>query len=148
MQNIMQYAGLDESQPEVKIARRNSNLRYADDTTLVAESEEELKNLLIMLKKESEKLGLKLNIQKGNIMASGQITSWEIGGEKVETMDCKDIKKVNPKGNQPSIYIEGLMLKLKLQHFGHLRQRADSLEKILMLGKTEGKRGRGQQRMG
>ena len=64
MQNIMQYAGLDESQAEVKIARRNSNLRYADDTTLVAESEEELKSLLMRVKEESEKAALKLNIQK------------------------------------------------------------------------------------
>ena len=105
MQNIMQYAGLDESQAEVKIAGRNSHLRYADDTTLVAESEEELKRLFIRVKEESEKVGLTLNIQKGNTMSSGPITSWQIEGGKVETVDCKEIKKVNPKGNQPSIFI-------------------------------------------
>ena len=105
MQNIMQYAGLDESQAEVKIAGRNSHLRYADDTTLVAESEEELKSLLMKVKEESEKVGLKLNIQKTKITASGPITSWQIEGGKVETVDCKEIKKVNPKGNQPSIFI-------------------------------------------
>ena len=105
MQNIMRYAGLDESQAEVKIAGRNSHLRYADDTTLVAESEEELKSLFIRVKEESEKVGLTLNIQKGNTMASGPITSWQIEGRKVETVDCKEIKKVNPKGNQPSIFI-------------------------------------------
>ena len=105
MQNIMRYAGLDESQAEVKIAGRNSHLRYADDITLVAESEEELKSLFIRVKEESEKVGLTLNIQKGNTMASGPITSWQIEGGKVETVDCKEIKKVNPKGNQPSIFI-------------------------------------------
>ena len=105
MQNIMQYAGLDESQAEVKIAGRNSHLRYADDTTLVAESEEELKRLFIRVKEESEKVGLTLNIQKGNTMSSGPITSWQIEGGTVQTVDCKEIKKVNPKGNQPSIFI-------------------------------------------
>ena len=100
----MLYAGLDESQAEVKIAGRNSNLRYADDTTLTAESEEELNSLFLRAKEESEKVGLKLNIQKGNIMASGPITLWQIEGEKVEAVDCKEIKKVNPKGNQPSIF--------------------------------------------
>ena len=105
MQNIMRYAGLDESQAEVKIAGRNSHLRYADDITLVAESEEELKSLFIRVKEESEKVGLTLNIQKGNTRASGPITSWQIEGGKVETVDCKEIKKVNPKGNQPSIFI-------------------------------------------
>ena len=104
MQNIMLYAGIDESQAEVKIAGRNSNLRYADDTTLMAESEEELNSLFIRAKEESEKVGLKLNIQKGNIMASGPITLWQIEGEKVEAVDCKEIKKVNPKGNQPSLF--------------------------------------------
>ena len=101
----MRYAGLDESQAEVKIAGRNSHLRYADDITLVAESEEELKSLFIRVKEESEKVGLTLNIQKGNTMASGPITSWQIERGKVETVDCKEIKKVNPKGNQPSIFI-------------------------------------------
>ena len=82
----MRNAGLDESQAGVKIARRNiSNLRYADDTTLMAESKEELKNLL-KVKEESEKVGLKLNIQKAKIMASRPITSWEIDGETMETV--------------------------------------------------------------
>ena len=86
----MRNAGLDETQAGIKIARRNINipayLRYADDTTLMAESEEELKSLLMKVKVESEKVGLKLNIQKTKIMASGLITSWEIDGEKVETV--------------------------------------------------------------
>ena len=83
----MRNAGLDEAQAGIKIARRNiSNLRYADDTTLMAESEGELKSLLMKVKEESEKVGLKLNIQKMKIMASGPITSWEIDGETVETM--------------------------------------------------------------
>ena len=81
----MRNAGLEEAQAGIKIARRNiNNLRYADDTTLMAESEEELKSLLIKVKEESEKVGLKLNIQKTKIMASGPITSWQIDGE---TMD-------------------------------------------------------------
>ena len=81
----MRNAGLEEAQPGIKIARRNiNNLRYADDTTLMAESEEELKNLLMKVKEESEKVGLKLNIQKTKIMASGPITSWEIDVETVE----------------------------------------------------------------
>ena len=80
----MQNAGLDEAQAGIKIARRNiNNLRYADDTTLMAESEEELKSLLMKVKEESEKAGYKLNIQKTKIMASGPITSWEIDGETV-----------------------------------------------------------------
>ena len=84
---IMRNAGLEEAQAGIKIARRNINyLRYADDTTLMAESEEELKSLLMKVKEESEKVGLKLNIQKTKIMASGPITSWEIDGEKVETV--------------------------------------------------------------
>ena len=79
---IMRNAELDEAQAEIKIARRNiNNLRYADDTTLMAESEEELKSLLMKVKEESEKVGLKLNIQKTKIMSSGPITSWEIDGE-------------------------------------------------------------------
>ena len=78
----MRNAGLEEAQAGIKIAGRNiNNLRYADDTTLMAESEEELKSLLIKVKEESEKVGLKLNIQKTKIMASGPITSWEIDGE-------------------------------------------------------------------
>ena len=101
----MRNAGLDEAQAGIKIARRNiSNLRYADDTTLMAESEEELKSLLIKVKEESEKVGLKLNIQKTKIMASGPITSWEtvetvsdfiFGGSKITTdSDCShEIKR-------------------------------------------------------
>ena len=83
----MRKAGLDEAQAGIKISRRNiSNLRYAYDTTLMAEREEELKSLLMKVKEKSEKVGLKLNIQKTKIMASGLITSWEIGGETVETV--------------------------------------------------------------
>ena len=81
----MRNAGVQEAQAGIKIARRNiNNFRYADDTTLMAESEEELKSLLMKVKEESEKVGLKLNIQKTEIMASGPITSWEINGETVE----------------------------------------------------------------
>ena len=83
----MRNAGQDEAQTGIKIAGRNiSNLRYADDTTLMAESEEELKSLLIKVKEETEKIGLKLNIHKTKIMASGPITSWQIDGEAVETV--------------------------------------------------------------
>ena len=83
----MRNAGLEEAQTGIKIAGRNiNNLRYVDDTTLMAESEEELKSLLTKVKEKSEKVGLKLNIQKTKIMASGPITSWEIDGEKVETV--------------------------------------------------------------
>ena len=83
----MRNAGLEETQAGIKIARRNiNNLRYADDTTIMAESEEELKCLLMKVKEESEKVGLKLNIQKMKIMASGPINSWEIDGETVETV--------------------------------------------------------------
>ena len=83
--DIMRNAGLEEAQAGIKIAGRNiNNLRYADDTTLIAESEEELKSLLMKVKEESEKVGLKLNIQKTKIMASGSITSWEIDGETVK----------------------------------------------------------------
>ena len=84
---IMRNAGLEEAQAGIKIAGRNiNNLRYADDPTLMAESEEELKSLLTKVKEESEKVGLKLNIQKTKIMASGPITSWKIDGETVETV--------------------------------------------------------------
>uniref|UniRef100_A0A8B9YIN5 Reverse transcriptase domain-containing protein n=1 Tax=Bos mutus grunniens TaxID=30521 RepID=A0A8B9YIN5_BOSMU len=238
---IMRNAGLEEAQAGIKTAGRNSNnLRYTDDTTLIAESEEELKSLLMKVKVESEKVGLKLNIQKMKIMASGPITSWQIDGETVETVsdfilgaskitadgDCShEIKRrlllgrkvmtnldsilksrditlptkvhlvkamVFPvvmygckswtirkaehrrtdafelwcgrrllrvpwtarRANQsilkeisPGCSLEGLMLKLKLQYFGHLMQRADSLEKTLMLGGIGGRRRRGQQRM-
>ena len=84
---IMRNAGLEEAQAGIKIARKNiNNIRYADDTTLMAESEEELKSLLMKMKEESEKVGLKLNIQKTKIMASGPTTLWEIDGETVETV--------------------------------------------------------------
>ena len=84
---IMRNAGLEEAQAGIKIARRNiNNLRYADDTILMAESEEELKGLLMTVKEESEKVGLKLHIQKTKIMASGPITSWQTDGETVETV--------------------------------------------------------------
>ena len=84
---ILRNAGLEEAQPGIKTVGRNiNNLRYADDSTLMAESEEELKSLLVKVKEESEKVGLKLNIQKTMIMASGPITSWEIDGETVETV--------------------------------------------------------------
>ena len=83
----MRNAGLEEAQAGIKIAGRNiNNLRYADDTTLMAESEEEIKNLLMKVKEESEKVGLKLNVQKTKIMASALITSWEIDGETMETV--------------------------------------------------------------
>ena len=83
---IMRNAGLDEAQTGIKIARRNiNNLRYADNTTLMAESEEELKSLLMKVKEESEKVGLKLNIQKTKIIASGPITSWQIDGKRVNS---------------------------------------------------------------
>ena len=83
----MRNAGLDEAQARIKVAGRNiNNLRYADDTTLMAESEEELKSLLMKVKEESEKVGLKLNIQRTKVMASGLITSWQIDGETMETV--------------------------------------------------------------
>ena len=83
----MWNAGLDEAQARIKIAKRTiNNLRYADDTTLMAENEEELKNLLMKVKEENEKVGLKLNIQSTKIMASGPITSWQIDGETMETV--------------------------------------------------------------
>ena len=98
----MRNAGLDEAQAGVKIARRNTNnLRYADDTTLMAESEEELKSLLMKVKEESEKVGLKLNIQKTQIMASYPITSWQIDGETVETVTdfILGVSKITADGN-------------------------------------------------
>ena len=230
----MRNAELDEAQAGIKIAGRNiNNLSYADDTTLITESEEEPKSLLMKVKEESEKVGLKLNIWKTKIMASGPITSWEIEGETVETVsdfilggskitadgDCShEIKRrlllgrkvmtnldsilkirditlptkvhlvkamVFPvvmygceswtvkkaecqridafelwcwrrllrvpwmarRSNQsilkeisPGCSLEGLILKVKLQYFGHIMRRADSLEKTLMLGKIEGRR--------
>ena len=233
----MRNAGLDEAQAGIKIAGRNiNNLRYADDTTLMAESEE-LKSLLMKVKEESEKVGLKLNIQKTKIMASGPITSWEVDGETVADFifggsnitadgDCSHeikrhlllgrkvltnldsifksrditlptkvclvkamvfpvvmygcesltIKKADHqridafelwcwrrllrvpwtarrsnksilKEISPECSLEGQMLKLKLQYFGHLMQRADLFEKTLILGKIEEGRRRGRQRM-
>ena len=232
----MRNAVLEEAQAGIKIARKNiNNLRYADDTTFMAESEEELKSLLMKVKKESEKAGLKLNIQKTKIMVSGPITSWQIDGETMETVadftfwapkslqmvnaamklrhlllgrkdminldsilksrditlptkvclvkgmlfpvvmyECESwtIKKAEHRridafelwcwrrllrvpwtarrSNQSILKeisceysLEGLMLKLKLQYFCDLMQRADSLEKALMLGKIEGGRRRG-----
>ena len=95
----MQNTGLDEAQAGIKIAKRNiNNLRYADDTTLMAESEEELKSLLMKVKEESEKVGLKLNIQETNIIASGPIASWQIDGETMETV--KDFTFWTPKSLQ------------------------------------------------
>ena len=97
----MWNASLDETQAGIKIARGNiNNLRYANDTTLMAESEEELKNLLIKVKEESEIFGLKLNFQKTNIMASGPIISWQINGERMEIVYSFRVKI------QPKIYIE------------------------------------------
>ena len=233
----MRNAGLEEAQAGIKIARRNiNNLRYADDTTLMGESEEELKSLLMKVKVESEKAGLKLNIQKTKIMPSGPITSWEIDGETVETVsdfifwgfkitadgDCShEIKRhlllgrkvmtnldsilksrditlptkvhlvkimVFPvvmygceswtekkaecqridafelwcwrrllrvpwtarrsnqsilKKTRAGCSLEGLMLRLKLQYFGYLMQRVDSLGKTLTLGGIGGRRKRG-----
>ena len=232
----MRNARLDEAQAGIKIAGRNiNNLRYADDSTLMAESEEELKSLLMKMKEESEKVGLKFSIQKTKIMASGPITSWQIDGETVETVtdlifggskitadgDCRHeikrhlllgrkvmtnlesifksrdialptkvhlvkamvfpvvmygcgswtvkkaehrridafelgcwrrllrVPRIARRSNQsilkeisPTCSLEGLMLKLKLQYFGHLMQRADSFEKTLMMEKIEGRRRR------
>ena len=237
----MRNPGLEESQAGIKISGRNINkLRYADDTTLMAESVEELKSLLMKVKEGCEKVGLKLNIQKTKIMASGPITSWKIDEETVETVadfiflgskitadgDCShEIKRclllgrrvmtnldsifksrditlptkvrlvkaatvfsvvmygcesstvkkaedridafevwcwrrllrvpwTSRRSNQsilkeisPGCFLEGMMLKLKLQYFGHLIQRVDSLQKILMLGGIGGRRRRGRQRM-
>ena len=118
----MRNAGLEEAQPGIKIAGRNiSNLRYADDTTLMAESEEELKSLLMKLKEESEKVGLKLNIQKTKIMASGPITSWEIDGETVADFiflgfkitadgDCShEIKRCLPLGRKVMTNLDSIL---------------------------------------
>ena len=237
----MRNAGLEEAQAGIKIAERSiNNLRYADDTSLMAESEEELKSLLMKVKEESEKVGLKLNIQKTNIMASGHITSWEIDGETVEIVSdfifwgskittdgdrSHEIKRRSLLGRKvmtnldsilksrditlptkvllvkaivfsvvmyrcesrtvrkaecwkidafelwcwrrllrvpwtarwcnqsilkeisPGCSLEGLMLKLRLQYFGHLMWRVNSLEKTLMLGGIGGRRRRGWQRM-
>ena len=237
----MRNAGLEETQAGIKTAGRNSNnLRYAEDTILIAESKEELKSLLMKVKEKSKKAGLKFNIQKTKIMASGPITPWEIDGETGETVsdfiflgskitadgDCsheikrclflgrkvmsnldsifksRDItlprkvhlvkamvfpvvmyrcgswtvkkaehrridtfelwcwrrllrvpwtaRRSNPsilKEISPGCSLEGVILKLKLQYFGYLMQRVDSLEKTLMLGGIGDRRKRGQQRM-
>ena len=229
----MRNAGLEEAQAGIKIAGRNiNNSRYADDTTLMTESEEELKSLLMKVKEESEKVGWKLNIQKTKIMASGPITSWQIDGETVADFilggskitadgDCShEIKRCLLLGRKVMTKLDsvlksrditlstevhlvkamvfpvvmygceswtvknaehrridafelwcwrrllkvpwtarrsnqsilkqispGCSLKLKLQYFCHLMQRADSFEKTLMLGKIEGRRRRGRQRM-
>ena len=121
----MRNAGLEEVQAEIKIAGRNiSNLRYADDTTLMAESEEELKNLLMKVKEESDKAGLKLNIQKTKIMVSGPITSWQIDGETVETVtdfilggskitadgdNSHEIKRCLPLGRKAMINLDSIL---------------------------------------
>ena len=135
----MRNARLDEAQVGIRISRRNiNNLRYSDDTALMAEREEELRSLLIKVKKESEIAGFKLNIQKTKIMVSGPITSWQIDGETVETMIdfilggskisadgdcCHEIKRSNHsilKEISPEYSLEGLILKLKLQSVGHM----------------------------
>ena len=138
---IMRNAGLDEAQSGIKIAGRNSNnLRYADDTTLMAESEEKLKSLLMKVKEESEKVGLKLNIQKMKIMASGPITSWEIDAETVETVadfiflgseitadsDCShEIKRCFLLGRNAMTNLDSI-----------LKRRDDTLPKMVHLIKT------------
>ena len=136
----MRNAGLEEAQAGIKISGRNiNNLRRADDTTLMAESEEELKRFLMKVKEESEKVGLKLNIQKTKIMASGPIASWEMRVPwTARRFNQSILKEISP-----GCSLEGLMLKLKLQYFGHLMRNADSFEKTLMLGKIEGGRRRG-----
>uniref|UniRef100_A0A4W2EUY1 RNA-directed DNA polymerase n=1 Tax=Bos indicus x Bos taurus TaxID=30522 RepID=A0A4W2EUY1_BOBOX len=235
---IMRNTGLEEAEAGIKIAGRNiNNLRYADDTTLMAESEEELKSLMMKVKEESEKVGLKFNIQKTKIMASSPITSWQIDGGTVAdfiflgseitadgdcsheikrhlllgrkvmtnldsilkirditlstkvlvvkavvfpvvmygceswTMKKAECRRIDAfelwcwrrllrvpwaarRSNQsilkeiiPGCSSEGMMLELKLQYLGHLMQRADSLEKTLMLGGIGGRRKRGRQRM-
>ena len=134
----MRNAGLEEAQAGIKTAGRNiNNLRYADDITLMEESEEELKSLLMKVKKESEKVGLKLSIHKTKIMASGPITLWGVPWT-AQRSNQSILKKISP-----GISLEGMMLKLKLQYFGHLMRRVDSLEKTLMLRGIGGRRRRG-----
>jgi len=132
----MWNAGLDESQAGIKIARRNvNNLRYADDTTLMAETKEELKSLLMKVKEESEKVGLKLNIQKTKIMVSGPITSWQIDGETMETVtnfiflgskitvdgDCShEIKRCLPLGRKAMTNLENESEKWKWKLFNRV----------------------------
>ena len=133
----MRNARLDEAQDGIKFARRNiNNLRYADDTTLMAESEEELKSLLMKVKEEDEKVGLKLNIQKSKIMASGPITSWHIDGETVETVtdfilggskipadvDCShDIKKCLLLGRQSMTNLHSILKSRDITLFTKIR---------------------------
>ena len=114
----MRDAGLDESQAGIKIAGRNiNNLRYADNMTLMAESEEELKNLLMKVKEESEKVGLKLNIQKTRIMASGPITSWQREGEKWRVIDFVFLgSKINVGGDYSHEIKRRLLLGKKIWH--------------------------------
>ena len=111
----MRNSGLEEAQGGIKIARRNiSNLRYADDTTLMADSEEELKSLLMKVKEEREKAGLKLNIQKTKIMASGPITSWQIDGETMETVtDFFLVSKITSYGDCSHEFKRHLLLERK-----------------------------------
>ena len=113
----MRNAGLEEAQAGIKIVGRTiNNFRYADDTTLMAESEEELKSLLVKLKEESEKVGLKLNVQKTKIMASGPITSWQIDGETVETVSdfvCRG-SKITVDGDCTHKINRGLLLRRKV----------------------------------
>ena len=130
---ITRNAGLEEAQDEIKIARRNiNNLRYADDSTLMAESEEELKSLLMKVREESEKVGFKLNIQKTKIMAFGPITSWQIDGETIETLT--DFIFLGSKITEGSDYRHEIkrclllgrkaminLLLLLLSHFSHVR---------------------------
>ena len=113
----MRNAGLEEGQAGIKIARRNiNNLRYADDTTLMAESEEELNSILMKVKEESEKVGLKLNIEKLKIMASGPITSWEIDGETVETVSdfVFGVSKITAEGDYSHEIKRCLLLERKV----------------------------------
>ena len=121
----MWYAGLDEAQARIKIARRNiNNLRYADDTTLMAKSEEELKSLLMKVKEESEKAGLKLNIQKTKIMATSPITSWQLDGETMETVTdfILGSSKITADGDCSHEIKRGLLLGKK--SYDQLRQHA------------------------
>ena len=113
----MQNAGLDEAQAGIKTAGRNiNNLRYADDTTLLAESKEELKNLLMKVKEESENIGLKLNIEKSKIMASGPITSWQIDGETMETVTDLIflVSKITANGDCSHVIKKHLLLQRKV----------------------------------
>ena len=153
---IIRNTGLEEAQAGIKISRRNiNNSRYADDTTLMAESEEELKSLLMKVKEESEKVGWKLNIQKTKIMASGPITSWEIDRETVETASDflfwgapKSLQMVIAAMKLKDAYsLKGKQPRQHIQKQRHYFANFDSLEKTLMLGGIGGRRRRGRQRM-